>query len=102
MKEQSIETQIKAKGLNAPRVTPADIEQNIKHVEYVKHVSASGKILRWAVITTLNGFAVTGKPSAAVSIENDNQEIGEQVAFDNAKSELWPLMGYALASELNK
>jgi hypothetical protein len=101
MLDQEIESEVQAKGLNAPRVTLADLEANIAEVEYVKHVSVSGKILRWAVITTQNGFAVTGKPSAAVSIENDNQEIGEKVAFDNAKSELWPLMGYALATTLS-
>lgn len=101
MLDQEIESEVQAKGLNAPRVTLADLEANIAEVEYVKHVSVSGKILRWAVITTQNGFAVTGKPSAAVSIENDNQEIGEKVAFDNAKSELWPLMGYALANTLS-
>lgn len=100
MLDQEIESEVQAKGLNAPRVTLADLEANIAEVEYVKHVSAGGKILRWAVITTKNGFAVTGKPSAAVSIENDNQEIGEKVAFDNSKSELWALMGYALADRL--
>ena len=100
MLDQEIESEVQAKGLNAPRVTLADLEANIAEVEYVKHVSVSGKILRWAVITTQNGFAVTGKPSAAVSIENDNQEIGEKVAFDNAKHELWPLMDYALANTL--
>ncbi len=101
MLDKQIESEIQAKGLNAPRVTPADVSANIAKVEYVKHVSFGGKILRWAVLTTKNGFAVTGKPSAAVSIENDNEEIGEKIAFENAKSELWQLMGYALADKLN-
>lgn len=96
-----LEQEINSKGLNAPRVTLADLNANISGVEYVKHVSKSGKILRWAVITTANGFAVTGKPSAAVSAENDNQEIGEKVALDNARDELWGLMGYALAERLH-
>lgn len=100
MKTLSLEKEIVARGLSAPRVTPADLDANITHVEYVLHISASGKVLRWAVLTTKNGFAVTGKPSAAVSIENDNQEIGEKVALENAKAELWPLMGYSLASVL--
>ena len=101
MTDQDIEIQIQEKGLNAPPVTLADLEKNITEVEYVKHVSVSGKVLRWAVITTKNGFAVTGRPSAAVSVENDDQETGEQVAFANAKSELWPLMGYALTNTLS-
>ena len=97
---QALEAEIQSKGLNAPRVTSANLNENIAAVEYVKHVSVGGKILRWAVITTKNGYAVTGKPSAAVSVENDNQEVGEKIALDNAKHELWPLMGYALANSL--
>lgn len=85
---------------DAPRLSPKDIDANIKHVEYVKHVSHGGQILRWAVITTTNGFAVTGRPSASVSAENDRQDIGESVALENAKNELWPLMGYALKEKL--
>jgi len=98
--DKDIEQQIQAKGLTAPRVTPADLEANIVDTEIVKHVSVTGKVLRWAVLTTRNGFAVTGKPSASVSVANDNAEIGEKVAIDNAKAELWPLMGYELSSKL--
>ncbi|QDD62661.1 hypothetical protein EJD96_00130 (plasmid) [Herbaspirillum seropedicae] len=100
MNDQAIEQQVQAKGLSAPRVSLADLEGNIAHVEIVKHVAHSGQILRWAVLTTQNGFAVTGKPSASVSAENDNWEIGEKVAVDNARSELWELMGYALKQRL--
>lgn len=96
----SLEREIQAKGLTAPRVTPADLQANIVHTEIVKYVSPSGQVLRWAVLTTRNGFAVTGRPSASVSSANDNAEIGERVAIDNAKQELWPLMGYALRDEL--
>lgn len=96
----SIEAEIQAKGLTAPRVTPADLQANIVHTEIVKHVSPSGQVLRWAVLTTRNGFAVTGRPSAAASSANDNAEIGEKVATENAMQELWPLMGYALRGKL--
>jgi hypothetical protein len=51
-------------------------------------------------LTTSNGFAVTGRPSASVSPLNDNAEIGDAVAIENAKNELWPLMGYELRSKL--
>ncbi len=98
--DRAIEAEIKAKGLTAPRVTPADIEANIIDVETVKHVSVSGQVLRWAVITTKCGYAVTGRPSVAVSPENDDAEIGVSVAISNAKQELWPLMGYALKQSL--
>ena len=102
MNDQTIEQEIQAKRLTAPRITPADIEANIASTEIVKHVSTSGQVLRWAVITTKNGYSVAGKPSCAASSANDNQEIGEKIAIDNARSELWPLMGYALKESLSK
>lgn len=86
--------------MSAPRITKADLEANIVHTEIVKHISPSGQVLRWAVLTTRSGFAVTGRPSAAVSSENDNAELGEKVAIENAKAELWPLMGYELRARL--
>ncbi len=102
MNDQSIEQEIQAKGLTAPRVTPADIEANIADIEIVKHVSKSGQVLRWAVLTTQNGYAVVGKPSCSVSSANDNAEIGEKIAVTNSREELWPLMGYALKEQLSK
>jgi len=101
MSDQEIEKAIQAKDANvAPRVTPADIEANIVQVEVVRYVTQGGKVLRWAVLTTKNGYAVTGRPSACVSPENDNAEDGERIAIENAKNELWPLMGYELQSKL--
>lgn len=100
MNDNQIEEAVVAKGLTAPRVTLVDLQANIVHTEIVEHVSASGQVLRWAVLTTRNGFAVTGRPSASASSENDNEEIGKKVAIDNAMQELWPLMGYALKERL--
>lgn len=88
--------------MNAPRITKEEIEASIVHKEIVRHVTHSGQVLRWAIITMKNGFAVTGRPSAAVSPENDNVEIGEQVAYENAFREIWPLMGYALKDRLQQ
>jgi len=101
MDATTLEQEIQSKGLNAPRVTPSDMQDNITHTEIVKYVSHSGQILRWAVLTTRNGFAVTGRPSVSVSPENDNAEIGERIAIENAKQELWPMMGYALRDKLS-
>lgn len=100
MTDSQIEQEIQDKGLTAPRVTPADVEANIMSTEIVKYETRSGQILRWAVITTESGYAVVGKPSCAVSKENDNAEVGEKIAFANSKEELWPLMGYALKNKL--
>lgn len=97
----TIEQQIQAKGLAAPRVKPADIAAAIQHTEFVKHVSKSGQVLRWAVLTMKNGYAAVGRPSVSVSPENDDPDIGERVAYENTVSELWPLMGYALKERLS-
>jgi hypothetical protein len=99
--EQQLEKEIQPLGLTAPRVSLNDLTSNIVHTEIVKHISPSGQVLRWAVLTTRSGYAVTGRPSASVSSENDRAEIGEQVAIENARNELWALMGYALKERLS-
>lgn len=42
MNDASIEQQIKAAGLTAPRLTPDDLASNIAHVGYVKFISMIG------------------------------------------------------------
>lgn len=84
------------------KLTLADLHANIANKEIVKHVTKSGQILRWCVLTTQCGFAVTGRPSAAVCAENDNAEMGEKIATDNAINELWPLMGYMLKEDISR
>lgn len=101
MDDQAIEQEIQAKGKTAPRITLDALMANIDHVETVKHVTQSGQVLRWSVLVTRSGFAVVGKPSVAVSPENDDAELGEKIAFENSRDELWPLMGYALKQELH-
>lgn len=94
----SIEEQIQAKGLNAPRVTPADVNLAIKDIQY--HVF-EGTTLTVCCLTLQNGFNVTGE-SAAVSLENFDQGIGQQVAYEDAKRKIWPLLGYALKDRVNR
>ena len=100
MEQQQIEDTLREKGKVAPRISKEDFENNIVHIEVVKHITHNGQILRWGVLTTKSGFAVTGKPSASVSAENDVAEVGESVAISNAKQELWALMGYHLKCQL--
>ena len=97
----AVEQEIQAKGLTAPRVTREDMIANIANTEIVKHVSVTGQVLRWAILTAKNGFAVTGKPSCSVSSKNDNEEIGVKIAIENAEGEMWALMGYALKQRLH-
>lgn len=98
--DQTIEQKIQEKGLNAPRLTPDMVKENIVNIDVVTYTSISGQILRWSVITVKSGFAVTGKPSVCISPENDDKEIGEQIAIENAMDELWQLMGYEFKGKL--
>lgn len=104
----AIEQEIQAKGLTAPRVTPADIDANIKAQYTFTAYQALGegvprldelKLLTIAVLVLNNGFTVIGE-SACASPENFDAELGAKIAVGNAKSKIWPLMGYALKSKI--
>ena len=101
-KDEQLEQEIQDKGLTAPRVTLEALRARIKHTEIVKHITPAGGVLRWAVLTMQNGFSVTGEPSAAVSAENDNAEIGERLAIENATNRVWAFEGYLLKEQLSK
>lgn len=58
-------------------------------------------LLTFCVLVLENGFTVTGE-SACASPENFNKEVGQKVAYDNAKSKLWSLLGYELKTQLHK
>ena len=96
MSEQQIENEIQEKGLNAPRLKPEDIDSAIDSVAY--HVF-EGSQLTVCCITLKNGFTVSGE-SACASPENFDQEIGEKIAFKNAREKIWALEGYLLKERL--
>ena len=96
MNDQEIENDIKDKGLTAPRVTPARLDDVIVGEDY--HVF-KGSQLTVCCLTLENGFTVTGE-SACVSPENFNAELGRKIARDNARSKIWALEGYALRQKL--
>lgn len=118
--DETIEQEIQAKGLTAPRVTPADIEANIASEHYF--TAADGyrsapcfdpngqpadclpppaplELLTLCVLVLKNGFTVTGE-SACASPENFDAEVGRKIARQNAVQKIWPLMGYELRSQL--
>jgi hypothetical protein len=107
MSDNAIEQEIRAKGLTAPRVTPADIEDEIS-AEYSFVVGDvlqqapivdSLKLLTICVIVLRNGFTVTGE-SACASPENFDAELGRKIARQNAMAKIWPLLGFRLRDEL--
>lgn len=96
-RDEAIENEIQAKGLTAPRITPADIEAAIVHEAY--HVWP-GTTLTSCVLTLRNGFLVTGE-SACASPENFDEELGRKIAWRNAAAKIWVLEGYLLRERLD-
>jgi hypothetical protein len=102
-----VESEITAKGLTAPRVTPADIEANISGEYFFTADKATAGcqqfpalgLLTFCVLVLKNGFTVTGE-SACASPENFDRALGQQIARRNAVNKIWPLMGYELRSRL--
>ena len=94
--EQVIEKEIQVKGLNAPRLTPENIDSVIVSDTYT--ILPSGKAMI-CELTLANGFVVLGE-SACVSKENFNEEIGRKISFKNAREKVWLLEGYLLQSRV--
>jgi hypothetical protein len=118
MNEKELEQEIKDKGLTAPRVTPARIEEVIDSEHYftaldgvdgfyrrgieaqaVQNAQSLG-LLTFCVLVLKNGFTVTGE-SACASPENFDAEIGRKIARENAKQKIWVLEGYLLRQKLS-
>ncbi|WP_329766103.1 Gp49 family protein [Stenotrophomonas geniculata] len=113
MNDKTIEQEIQAKGLTAPRVTPGAIEAEIESEWYI--IAADGvphdgfhapvgavsplRQLTFCVLVLRNGFTVTGE-SACASPENFDAEIGRKIARQNAVAKIWPLLGFRLRDEL--
>ena len=118
----NVEHEIQAKGLTAPRVTPADVEANIDtevyftaehgiegaiakmelHARYPggEHIG-SLRLLTFCVLVLRNGFTVTGE-SACASPENFDAEVGRKIARRNAVAKTRSLMGYTLKQLLSE
>lgn len=94
--EDQIEAEIQARGLKAPRLTPALIDEQIVGEAY--HVFP-GTTLTVCALTLQNGFQVTGE-SAAASPANFDEEIGRKIARENARQKIWVLEGYTLRNAL--
>ncbi|MDP1575830.1 MAG: Gp49 family protein [Cypionkella sp.] len=96
--ETAIENEIQAKGLTAPRITPADIDAKISAEDYHRF---PGTTLTVCCLTLVNGFTVTGE-SAAASPENFDEAIGRRIARENARQKIWQLEGYLLRDHLHR
>lgn len=116
----AVEREILAKGKTAPRVTPTDIQANIRAEFYFTAADGAGAnivagkdigivagykypgpldLLTFCVLVLQNGYTVTGE-SACASPENFDADIGRKIARENAVQKIWPLMGYQLKEQL--
>ena len=114
-----IQLEIEAKGLHAPRVTPADIEAEIASEHYftaaqgMREAFEEGglpardlryeplELLTFCVLVLKNGFTVTGE-SACASPANFDEEIGRKIARQNAVNKIWPLLGFSLRDAIHE
>jgi hypothetical protein len=96
MNENEVEAEVEAKGLTAPRLTPALIDGAIAGEDY--HVFP-GSMLTVCCLTLQNGFTVTGE-SACVSPANFDEELGRKIARGHARDKIWQLEGYLLKDRL--
>lgn len=92
MSEESIEKSIQAKGLNAPRISPQDVDRVV--VDETFTILPSGKVMV-CELTLRNGFTVRGEAST-VSPENFDVEIGRKISKERARNKVWQLEGYLL------
>lgn len=111
MNDKQIEAEIQAKGLTAPRITPADIEAEIKSCYFftagqgavasaipedfaaLDHVTICTLILR-------NGTKVVGVNTGPISPENFDAELARKLARAAAIDQVWPMMGFLLRERL--
>lgn len=118
MNDQNIENEIQAKGLTAPRITPADIESKIRSEHYfiasdaIQHENTyhafpnhdgwlvgNTQLLTICILQMQNGFTIVGK-SACASPGNFDAELGRKIARQDAVSQVWALEGYVLKNKL--
>jgi len=88
-------TQTYPKG-QAPRVTLADVSAAIVKQDFT--VLPDGRTTI-CTLTLYNGFTVRGE-SSCVRIENFDEGVGREIAANNARDEVWKMLGFRLAERL--
>lgn len=95
--EATLEAQLQALGLNAPRVTPAMVDAMIESVVYYE-LTETHTICKLVLFG--GRFHVTGE-SSTVSKENFDPKVAEEISYRNARNKVWPIAGAILANDLH-
>ena len=104
----SLEREIQTKASNGPRVTPADIDAEIR-AEYsftadraLEECPLVGGLqhITICVLVLKNGTKIVGVNEGPVSPENFDPEIGRRYAREKAIDQIWPLLGNRLRDKL--
>lgn len=100
---ESLEQQIIALGLTAPRITPEQIDALVEQLSF--HTSViPGTTTTLASALNPSGFEIATSSAGCVSPENFNEALGRNHAIAKvkaaARNELWRLEGYRLKQNL--
>ena len=100
MTEKTVEEMIQAQNLDAPRVTPAQIDALMKRVTYVTVQQPEGTTSTFVHAYLDGKFYLASGFSGCVDPSSFRANIGETVAFRKAdaaaRDKLWELQGYIL------
>lgn len=94
MVEKEMERLIANAGKTAPRLTPEHVDAKIKSTTFYRHGETT-----ICVLTLENGFDVIGH-SGCASPANFDAKIGETIARQKARDQIWMLEGYLLRERL--
>ena len=121
--DQTIENEIQAKGLTAPRITFNQVENEIASEsyftaadgvraasegkpgasllpEYVTYPGSPLSMITICVLIMRNGHRIVGVNEGPVSDANFDAEIGRKLAREDAVAKIWPLLGFRLRDTL--
>lgn len=96
--DDELEQEIQAKGKTGPRVTPDHVDAKIKGEQYY---TFPGTTFTVCLLTLENGFTVSGT-SACADPANYDKELGDKIARENARDQIWKLEAYLLREQLSK
>jgi hypothetical protein len=94
--EQRTEQEIQKTNPSTNRVTPDKLDEVIVAEQFYVF---PGTTLTVCALTLKNGFVVTGT-SAAADPDNFNEKIGQDIARERARNEVWQLEGYLVRQRL--